>query len=344
MSPDATRPHRLGPNKVPVYYAGGERIDSFRGEAGGSGPEDWVGSVTAFPLALLPADAPATTGISPLPDGTLLADAVAADPEAWLGPELARELGEPGLLVKLLDAGERLPVHCHPTREVARAKLDSRFGKNEGWIVLAAEPGAPIWLGFSRPVGDDELRRWIEAQDAEAMLEAMNRIEVARREVYYVPAGLPHSIGPGVTIVELQEPTSFSILAEYRRFGLDDEQATLGLGWDAARACFDRGGYDSGRLTRLTPAPERVRDGFWRLFSDEATPYFQAYRADAADGVALGDAAFRVLVAERGAGVLAWDGGETRVRGGETWVVPYGAGRLRAEGALELILCLPPEL
>ena len=38
----------------------------------------------------------------------------------------------------------------------------------------------------------------------------------------------------GVTIVELQEPTAFSIIAEHERFGLDEAQATLGLGWDDA--------------------------------------------------------------------------------------------------------------
>jgi mannose-6-phosphate isomerase len=309
---------RLAPTRVYRFYRGGKLIGRLRGEAEADDvlPEDWVGSVTAFPRALLPAGAPATMGISPLPDGTLLANAVAADPEGWLGPELARELGEPGLLVKLLDAGERLPVHCHPTREVARAKLGSRFGKNEGWIVIAAEPEAAIWLGFSRPVGDGELRRWIEAQDAKAMLEAMNRIEVAPRDVYYVPAGLPHSIGVGVTIVELQEPTSFSILAEYARFGLDDEQATLGLGWDVALDALDLEAH-----TPVLRLPEEAKEFFW------------------ADEIPEPAGRFAVLLVLEGEGKL--DGQPAGA--GDAFVLPASATRLELAGDLRLVRCLAPE-
>ena len=96
-------PQRVGPNKVPVYYAGGAEIDRFRGVAQQGGPEDWVASVTAFPPHLLPADANPETGISRLLDGTSLRAAIADDPLSWLGPDLAGAFGtEPGLLVKLL--------------------------------------------------------------------------------------------------------------------------------------------------------------------------------------------------------------------------------------------------
>src|SRR5579871_2479317 len=101
--------HQLPANHVPVYYKGGESIDRFRGRASAaSGPEDWIGSVSALPLAILPAGAPADAGVSRLPDGSSLRDAVNQDRLGWLGPELAglSSGGEIGLLVKLLDAGE----------------------------------------------------------------------------------------------------------------------------------------------------------------------------------------------------------------------------------------------
>jgi mannose-6-phosphate isomerase len=343
----ASRPHRLGPNKVPVYYAGGDGIDRFRGERGAPGPEDWVASVTRFPPQLLPAGADPSTGISRLGDGMPLDEAVRADPQGWMGPALAALYGtEPGLLVKLLDAGERLPVHCHPTRAFAQAHLDSRFGKNEGWIVIAAEHGVRIWLGFRREVSVEKLRRWVETQDASAMLEAMNELEVASGDVFYVPAGLPHAIGTGMTIVELQEPTSFSVLAEHEPFGVDSEKATLGLGWDLALSCFDRSAYSGARLALLRPEASAVADGpggtLSRLFADEAAPYFQAYRARVVTEIDLGPAEFRVLVVEQGAGEIRCAGGATVVRAGETWVVPYGTGQLQAEGRLELLVCCPP--
>src|SRR5690349_7089256 len=97
------------------------------------------------------------------------------------------------------------------------------------------------------------------------MLAVLNRVEVAPGDVYYLPAGTPHAIGAGVTIVELQEPTAFSIIAEHERFGLDEAQATLGVGWDDALACFDLAERDP---RENAPAPEAIADGVERLFPE----------------------------------------------------------------------------
>ena len=102
-----------------------------------------------------------------------------------------------------------------------------------------------------------------------------------------MPAGIPHAIGPGVMITELQEPTSFSILAEFAAFGLDATQATLGLGWADAIGCFDRSGYPEARLALLRPTPRVVAESATarvsQLFGDEAAPFFQALRVRSRD-------------------------------------------------------------
>ena len=99
-------------------------------------PEDWVGSTTTV-------FGERELGLSPLADGRLLRDAVAADP-ARSSARARRPLGaDPALLVKLLDAGERLPVHVHPDGAFARETLDSPYGKTEAWIVVdTAGPAA----------------------------------------------------------------------------------------------------------------------------------------------------------------------------------------------------------
>jgi mannose-6-phosphate isomerase len=305
--------------------------------------------VTPFPAHLLPEGADPEIGISRLAGGHSLRAAVAADPLGWLGPQLTEAFSdEPGLLVKLLDAGERLPVHCHPTRAVARASLGSRFGKTEGWILLEVAPDAGMWLGFNRPVAPAELRRWVEDQDVPAMLAAMNRLAVEAGEVLYVPAGLPHAFGPGVLLIELQEPTSFSILAEYRVFGLSEGQATLGLGWEAALACFDRTACDDVRLAALHPRPHPVAQEpggrIERLFGQEAAPYFQAYRVKVAGTLRLDLlAGYAIPVVTSGAGTMRWAGGEEVLAAGQTWVVPHRAGPVELKGDLEIIWCVPPD-
>lgn len=343
-----TVPHRLPANFVPVYYAGGANIEAFRGEASTTkGPEDWIGSVSALPEALLGPSVPRDAGVSHLADGTSLRDAVRADRIGWLGPRLAGryEDGEIGLLVKLLDAGERLPVHAHPDRPFAAARLASPFGKTEGWIVMDDSPGGDVWLGFSEDVSLETLKSWIDAQDVDAMLAVMNRLPALPGGVFYVPAGVPHAIGPGVMITELQEPTSFSILAEFKAFGLNDDQATLGLGWADALPCFDRTAYRGENLARLQPAAKVLSDTddarVRQLFGDEATPFFRALRVDVRRTWALPQS-FSVLIIEDGEGLMRSADDEWPLAAGQTWVVPFGAAPLRVSGGVRCLVSLPP--
>src|SRR4051794_10795678 len=131
------RPVALPPNPVRRFYEGGAGIAALRGEpfSGDRVPEDWVGSTT---------EAFGEPGVGPsnFADGTSLRDAIAADPEAWLGgAHVARWGADPILLVKLLDAGARLPVHAHPDGPFARRHLGTRFGKTEAWIVIGGGGG-----------------------------------------------------------------------------------------------------------------------------------------------------------------------------------------------------------
>lgn len=64
---------------------------------------------------------------------------------------------DPGVLVKLLDAGQRLPLHVHPDRRFATAHLASPYGKTEAWVILSDRPDAYVHLGFARDVSADEL-------------------------------------------------------------------------------------------------------------------------------------------------------------------------------------------
>ena len=211
------RPYTLPPNVLRHFYAGGERIAALRGtEPADHTPEEWIGAAnTTFD---------GSRGLSRLPDGRLLRDALEADPEAFLGPAHARRFGaDPALLVKLLDAGQRLPVHFHPGREFAARELGLAHGKTEAWLIVEADPGASVHVGFAREVALDEVRGWMEAQDSGAMLGAMQELPVTAGDAVFVPAGVPHAIGAGILMVEVQEPTDLSVLLEWEGFELTEE-------------------------------------------------------------------------------------------------------------------------
>lgn len=312
----------LQPNLPDTFYRGSGRLAEFRRRPLPDLPEDWIASCTTR-------FGGGRSGISPLPDGRLLTDAVDADPVGWLGPDRGNR---PALLVKLLDAGQRLPVHFHPDRGFAGRHLASRFGKTEAWIILQAVPGAAVHLGFRREVASTELARWVAEQDVDAMLGATNRVPVAAGDVLYCPAGLPHAIGEGILLLELQEPTDFSILLEQAGFPVDPAAAMLGLPAEVALGCVSR--------TRLAP------DALHGLRGDPAGPsllppgaetFFHAERVGAGD-VASG---FAVLVVTGGEGMLTGGWGSTPLRSGDTAVLPHGAGPARLGGELEAICCRP---
>lgn len=339
-------PLRLNDNRVPLYYKGGERISRFRGVQPTPGPEDWVGSTCSLPREMIPDNFAATTGVSHTAVGPL-SEVVASATEAWLGPALAATYeGNPGFLVKLLDAGERLPVHCHPTRSFARKHLASCFGKTEGWIIMEAAAGASVWLGMREEVDRQLFQAWIDQDDTTAMLNAMNELPAGAGDVFYIPAGLPHAIGSGILVTELQEPVTLSISANHHRFGLDEHSATIGLGWPTAIQAFDLQPRDPVQ-DHLAVRPNLIGDSsgeIWNLFPAEADSYFRARRVlPMGEGVAMDEPSFCVVIVNRGYGALHGSHGRTDLGAGQTYVVPYQVGCLTFTGDLDVTVCMPPD-
>ncbi|MEA2288892.1 MAG: mannose-6-phosphate isomerase [Solirubrobacteraceae bacterium] len=333
----AVNPLLLPPNWVPRFYRGGPAIAELRGiePPGDRVPEDWVGSTTTV-------FGEAELGLSRLSDGRLLRDAIAADPVGFLGPDHAARRGpDPGLLVKLLDAGQRLPVHVHPDDAFARERLGGPVGKTEAWIVVAtAGPDAGVAAGFRDDVPAETLERWVREQDHDAMLAALNPIPVTPGDAIFVPAGVAHAIGQGILIVELQQPSDMSVLLEWDGFGVDDEQeATLGLGWDVALRAVDLGRRDAAALR----GPGLRGDGaVKRLLPEAADAFFRADRIAPAP-IARLDRGFAILVVTEGAGaVLPESGPPLPVRRGDTVLMPWAAGACHLEGDVVAIACRPP--
>jgi mannose-6-phosphate isomerase len=296
------KPARVLPTRVYRFYRGGALIDRLRGEPerDGDHPEDWIGSVVQ---ARNPGRDEPLAGLSRLSDGRLLRDAIADDPVAW---------GTPNLLVKLLDSVERLPVHAHPDRAFARAHLGSEYGKTEAWVIVATrDEAADLWLGLRDPVSRAEYRRWIDEQDVDALLGSLHRVRVRAGDVLFVPAGVPHAIGAGALMVELQEPSDFSIVCESKGFPVSPDDAHLGLGWDVA--------LDGLRLERFEPLLGLPSNEFFAL-DDRAEPAGR----------------FGVLVVLEGEGELA---GEP-ARAGDAFVLPAACEPFEVRGGLRVIRCL----
>lgn len=105
----------------------------------------------------------------------------------------------PGLLAKYLFTSERLSVQVHPSDAHAPKGAG---GKDECWLVLDAEPGANLAVGFDAPVSPEAMRA--AALDG-SIVELLAWHPVRAGDFFYLPAGTVHAIGPGVSLVEIQQ-------------------------------------------------------------------------------------------------------------------------------------------
>ncbi|MDR2687534.1 MAG: class I mannose-6-phosphate isomerase [Oscillospiraceae bacterium] len=328
---------QLEENRVWRLYRGGKLLDELHGREGadGSFPEDWLASVVQ---AINPPreGAPAHEGLSRavLPGG---------------GTAYLRDLIDTpfGVLTKFLDSAERLPIQVHPDKETARRLFRSEYGKTEAWYILGGREiagEAPyILMGFKENVTPDILKDLFERQDIGGMAALLHKIPVRPGEVYLIRGGCPHAIGSGVLLLEIQEPTDFTISLETRdtRGNQVPEQLIhQGLGFERMFECFH---YDAQALGELLASarmePKALSPGYEELISYDDTPCFCLRRMEVS-GVReqpAGDLPYTLAVT-KGEGIV----GGIPVRQGDCLFVSAGQEAYEITGTMEILQCLPP--
>ena len=260
-----------------------------------------------------------------MPDGGLVRDALAADPEGWLGAAHAARFGAEPRAAGQAAGRRRAPARPPPPRPPVRARAPrAGLRQDRGVDRPRGARRARRWrVGWRDDVAADTLRGWVDAQDHDALLGALNPVPVSAGDAVFVPAGVPHAIGDGILIAELQEPTDLSILLEWDGFGIDDEQAaTLGLGWDVALASVERTARDPSALLGPPGRRRRLRAPARGRRAPSSPP--SASRPRAAPWSS--PAGFAVVLVVEGAGTLAG----LEVTRGDALLVPHAAGPVDA--------------
>lgn len=115
--------------------------------------------------------------------------------EIWFEPPPEH----PDLLVKYLFTSEKLSVQVHPSDGTARA---GERGKEECWLVLDAEPGATLAIGFDAPITPEDMAA--AARDG-SIEQRLTWHDAKAGDLFYLPAGTVHAIGPGLSLLEVQQ-------------------------------------------------------------------------------------------------------------------------------------------
>ena len=110
------------------------------------------------------------------------------------------------LLVKFIDANDNLSIQVHPNDELA-AKRHGAFGKTEMWYIVQAGRGARLISGFNREVSRDE---YLEHLEKKTLTEILNFENAAAGDVFFIPSGRVHAIGPGILLAEIQQTSDIT--------------------------------------------------------------------------------------------------------------------------------------
>ncbi|MBR4286963.1 MAG: class I mannose-6-phosphate isomerase [Clostridia bacterium] len=346
----ASQPVFFEKNRVFRVYTGGKLFSDFFGDNSEDSfyPEEWICSSTK---ALNEGSTDEFEGLSTVKGTTIHFDELIAEQkELMLGNRNGLDV-----LVKALDSAIRLPVQAHPDKAFSRVNFNSDFGKAESWLVLGAREGACIYFGFKDGVTPEEFEEAVAKSETDktAMEKLLNKIPVKPGDVYFIPAKAVHAIGYGCLILEVQEPTDFTIQPErwcgdYR---LSDNEMYIGLQKQTALSVFDYS-YNLDKVLKeclKTPAIIYENEGCKKecLIGKNDTPCFGVERYVINNGETDCLVGPCVYVVTEGSGALSGDNYEKALKKGDYFFMPHscnGKYKVKAEGSLTLAVCLPPEV
>ena len=233
------------------------------------------------------------------------------------------------LLIKYLDCNDKLSVQVHPDDALAEERHQS-YGKTEAWYVADCKPGAAIYLGFK----DLTLSReeYIAAVSESRLEELLNRVEVKKGDVFFIPAGTVHALGAGIQVVEVQQTSDVT----YRIYDWDRVDAN-GKGRELHTAlAVDAIDFEAD--ADLLHKPYALKAGGEATVID--SKFFTMAMQDVAGHKELDRSvldSFVVYIALSGSVRISADGAEETLSEGELVLVPAECNEVVFDGNAQLM-------
>lgn len=340
----ASRPIFFDRNRVYRVYLGGKQYSKLCGDKAEDSffPEEWIASNVK---AINPKYFGVRDGVSVVRDtGIFFDDLIEQEKDLILGNR------KYDCLVKYLDSAIRLPMQVHPTKDFSRKNFNSDYGKTEAWLVVDTRENAKIYFGFNQPMDKQKLWELEEKslKEKDIMSTIMNGVDAKVGDLYLINAGLIHAIGAGCTIIEVQEPTDFTIQPENwcGDYKISDKEKYIGLDKSTALDCFNYSyiGESAVQMAHKLPkvtidTPTYVKEV---LISYDDTTCFAENRHTLKGGWVTIDFAPSVWIVLEGNATIVGENYKQKISKGEYFFVPYCAeNKFTIEGNAVLIECLP---
>ena len=254
--------------------------------------------------------------------GRTLGAAWAEMPVEWRGTSLASTRGFP-LLVKFIFPTDKLSIQVHPDDDYAslHEKAAGGRGKTEMWHVVSEDSGAQVLLGLKPGVDREKFRAGLKQQTLENLFQV---VPVHEGDTLFVPAGIPHTIGAGMVICEVQEYSDLTYrVYDYGRVDASGKPRELHI--EKALEVMKFGNRAGGKVTPLPlPASGATRSLLvaCKFFAAERWECFEKTE------ILVDPARFELVVILEGSGSFSWPESAARYYRGECWLVPASQGRI----------------
>lgn len=352
------KPLKLNAARAWRTYFGGKMIEELHGNTDAEDthfPEEWITSVVSAKNA--GREHIKDEGLSYI-DGTQISlkSLIEADPQKALGKAHFDKFGAtPGVLVKLLDAAERLGVQAHPNKEKARLYFRSEYGKTECWHIIGTREidGVKpcVYMGFKSGVTKEYWREVFDRQDITAMLECLNRIEVKVGDTFLITGGMPHAIGSGCFLVEIQEPTDYTLRTEKvtpSGLAISDTACHYGIGFDKMFECFEYIATAPKAANRAPSVIEKTADyTLYDIIGYTDSDFFSLKKLELCGDYTLNlNGTYCGLYLLSGNGSFATENEELDVKFAEQYFVPAEAKKveIRAKTPMTVLISNGPKI
>lgn len=216
------------------------------------------------------------------------------------------------LLIKILNASDWLSIQVHPDDKLAEARHQDS-GKTEMWYVIDAEPEAELISGFNREM---DAEKYLSHLNNGSILEIMNYEKVHNGDVYFMPSGRVHALGPGLLIFEIQQTSDLTYrIYDFNR--VDDKGKPRQLHTELALDALDFTKHKNYK-TEYTPA-------FNKTVPVVESTYFNTSLIDFGIPVVKdysGLDSFVILQCAEGNCTIEYEGGSESLKAGEVLLIP----------------------
>ncbi len=268
--------------------------------------------------------------------GMTLQELFEKDPKALLGQELGHLKKFP-LLIKLLDAQDKLSVQVHPQDEYAKIHEQGELGKCEMWYVLSAPQKATLVAGLKEGTTKEKFEKAIQQGKVESYL---TRIPVQAGDIINIPAGLVHAIEENIVIAEIQQnsDTVYRVY-DWNRVGLDGQPRELHV-----KKALD--------VIDFTPQSNPKIDGLMIEQSDATYTYYIANSYFAIEKIQLHgtieentkNLKFYLYTCVNGEGIIEHNEIQSKFKKGQSFMIPGDIGKYHITGKAVLLKSYVPDI